>query len=177
MKKFLVLVVLLATMLVACAESAYYDEEQATGRQQQVYVDNQPLPQFDWSLERDVLIQLYIARNEALSTYTVVTSNMGNVIYECPSIGYPIAADTQLTNPLQVYSPGAVVEQPEPNGLYSSKNTAGTWVMCVLEDGSIYPYYTENNANTWPFPVEEVSPNRFAQPEDAKPSKTLDIEK
>jgi hypothetical protein len=159
MKRGMFVLVLVALLLVACGPaSSEYNTSQAVENQQKVYTTNQPIPAFEWSLERDVFIQLYSLRNEAVSTYTVVSSQMGVTIFECPSIGYPLAADYQLTNPVAPYrysdgnisSTGAVVEQPEPNGLFSSKNTAGTWVMCVQSDGKIYPVYTELNATTFP---------------------------
>jgi hypothetical protein len=115
-------------------------------------------------------------RNDALSTYTVVVSSFGNLLWECPSIGYPIPADTQLTNPLQYYN-GTTLEQAEPNGLFSSKNTVGTWIMCVLEDGTVYPIYTEMNANTFPFPVKLLENGTFVKVEGGKPVRSLNIHK
>jgi hypothetical protein len=159
MKRGLFVLVLVALLLVACRPvSSEYSVSMAVEDQQKVYTTNQPIPMFEWSLERDVFIQLYSLRNEAVSTYTVVSSQMGVTLFECPSIGYPLAADYQLTNPVAPYrysdgnisATGAVVEQPEPNGLFSSKNTAGTWVMCVQSDGKVYPVYTELNASAFP---------------------------
>lgn len=177
--KNLVSIVLIvsALLLSACAEQTIADEKYKVLDQQKVYAENQPVPFFDWSLERDVLIQLYSMRNDALSTYTVVVSSFGNLLWECPSIGYPIPADTQLTNPEFYYSSGGTLPQAEPNGLYSSKNTVGTWVMCVLDDGTVYPIYTEMNANTFPFPVKLLDNGTFVRVEGAKPIKSLDITK
>lgn len=178
MKKIMLLVLAIVSLLLsACAESAVSNEKYKVLDQQKIYGENQPIPQFDWSLERDVLIQLYSMRNDAISTYTVVVSSFGNLLWECPSIGYPIPADTQLTAPEFYYSSGAVLPQAEPNGLFSSKNTVGTWVMCVLEDGTVYPVYTEMNANTFPFPVKLLENGTFVKVEGAKPVKSLDITK
>lgn len=158
MRKGLFVLVLVALLLVACGpvnsetSTAFKVEEQ-----QSVYTTNQPIPAFEWSLERDVFIQLYSLRNEAVSTYTIVSSQMGITVFECPSIGFPLAADYQLTNPLVPHytSTGYItIEQPEPNGLFSSKNTAGTWVMCVQSDGKVYPVYTELNASAFPMIVK-----------------------
>lgn len=163
--------------LSACAEQTISDEKYGVLEQQKIYTENQPVPRFDWSLERDVFIQLYKMRNEALSTYTIVTSSFGNELWECPSIGYPIPADTQLTNPEFYYSSGGTLPQAEPNGLYSSKNTVGTWVLCVLENGEVYPVYTEMNANTFPFAVKMDENGVIRNLENNKPVKTIKITK
>jgi hypothetical protein len=133
---------------------------------------NQPVPVFEWSQDRDTFIQIYTIKNEARNTYTVITSNMGQILFMCPSIGFPIPADTQLTNPLKtayVNSSAAVIEQAEPNGLYSSKNTVGTYVLCVRDNGDIVPVYTENNANTFMHAVS-VGPDGVLQDVEGSPS-------
>ncbi len=196
--KWIIVVVVALLATVACSPDAgggpsQASESKAVENQQQVYLRDQPIPQFDFSLERDIMIQLYQLRNEAASTYTVVVDSHGGEIYSCPSIGYPLAADMQLTNPdTYLDDPNGTMDagslimpQPEPNGLFSSTNTVGTWVMCVLSDGSVYPYYTEMNAQTWPFPVQRVwkdtgnGTGYFTyQPADgAKPAKTITIKK
>lgn len=182
-KYFLLILVLVLVLLTACVSSGVVpptSEQKQVEEQQKVYEGNQPIPAFDWSLERDVLVQLFMARNEALSTYTIVMDSFGGVIYECPSIGYPVAANTKLTNPEKIvedrgeYGGGNLtIAQPEPNGLYND-NGWGTWVMCVLDDGTVYPFYTEQNAQTWPFPVVKTE-NGFVMADGAVPSKTLDI--
>ena len=70
-------------------------------RQQDHYSRTQPLPFFDYSLQRDVYMQIYRATNEARQTYTVVESITGQTKWHCPSVGYGIPADTSLTNPLR----------------------------------------------------------------------------
>jgi hypothetical protein len=84
----------------------------------------------------------------------------GQVNFECTSLGFPIPADTQLTNPQQITrrnfngtQEAGVVDQPEPDGLYSSKATTGTWVLCIRPDGQIAPHYTEDEVSTWPYAV------------------------
>jgi hypothetical protein len=178
-KKLLLVLLLFVFVLSACTESSVWTEQQAANDAQKKLISIQPAPQFDWSLERDVFTQIYQLRNEAVSTYTVVTYNMGGgTAWTCPSVGYPIPADTQLTNPSQVVGGnGAVVSQQEPNGLFSSTNTVGTWVLCVMDNGTAYPVYTELNATAFPFPVVEISPGKFAPAEGAKPSKAIVVRK
>lgn len=177
MKKMVLLFVLLVIILSACSSSDFVESVKVDEQQSQ-YRDNQPIPSFDWSLERDILIQLYLKRNEAIATYTIITYSVGGApIYECPSIGYPLPADTQLTNPLKVTTSGAVIEQAEPNGLFTSDNAFGTWVLCVLDDGTVYPVYTEQNATAFPFPVEQNEAGVFVPVSGAKPVSTIDIER
>jgi hypothetical protein len=147
---------LLVLAVVGCTTSANQKDNQTVSEQQTVYTTRQPVPRFEFSQDRDTLIQIYRLRNEVRPTYTVVAAMTGQIVFECASRGYAIPADTQLTNPLgpQYGNSGAmVVEQPEPNGLYSSKNTDGTWVLCVRDDGSVNPVYTEQKVTTFPFPV------------------------
>lgn len=169
--------------LGACAPgskpSSQVQDIRHTEDQQQIYAINQPVPSFTFSQDRDTLIQIYRLRNEARATYTVVTSQgTGQVIFSCPSRGYAIPADTQLTNPVQPYGstsaqyPLVTIEQPEPNGLYSSKNTDGTWILCVRPDGTINPVYTELKVSTFPYEVN-VSDDKMTVTDSGQPSSTL----
>ena len=45
------------------------------------------------------------------------------------------------------------VEQAEPNGIYASKNTAATWVMCAGDAGQMEPIYIETKVTVYPYPV------------------------
>lgn len=143
-------------LLVACVPATSDTRDrQVVQEQQTVYQSRQPVPRFDFSQERDTMIQIYRLRQEARATFTTFHSNgTGDVIFACPSRGYAIPADTQLTNPV-AREPGynTVVDQAEPNGLFSSKNTDGTWVLCVRENGEVAPVYTELKVQTFPFEV------------------------
>ena len=134
--------------------------------QQEQYTKVQPVPFYDWSLERDLVIQLYNMRNVRAVTHSVWRSNTGVVEGDCPSIGFGIPYDTSLTNPLvatsqdveghnHTYQGGALtsVEQPEPNGIFASKNTSATWVMCAGKAGQIEPIYVETKVTVYPYPV------------------------
>lgn len=163
-----ILLLPLALFLVLSAEScldsgAASEEQRVADNQQELYLRTQPIPQFDYSLQRDVYTQIYRATNEGRNTFTVVESVTGITKFACPSIGYALPADVSLTNPLQgIYitsSGGAgVVELPEPNGLYSSKNTDGTWILCVGDGGEITPIYTEHKVTTFPFFIDGLHP-------------------
>ena len=158
MRKFLVLIPLLVLFLAACS-SAYKKDQETVRRQQNIYNKAQPIPEFDYSIDRDILIQIYTLKNESFTTWSIVTSQgTGTILFFCPSIGYGIPADTQLTNPLGQLGEGSdlIVEQPEPNGLYSSDNTDATYVLCVLDSGKIAPVYTEQKVTVFPFEIQIV---------------------
>ena len=158
----------------------------AVEAQQRQYNASQPIPTFDWSLERDVVAQLYYARNEEVVTYSVWRSDTGIIEGDCPSIGYPIPYDTSFTNPWvatdidsegeeHTYQGGALVaiSQPEPNGLFASQNSIATWVRCVTPDGKQAPIYVESKVTAYPFPVDvDYDRNRVTMG-DASPSVTI----
>jgi len=176
----ILIVVLMALMISACngqgqTESA--STAKAVERQQGQYATVQPVPVFDWSLERDLVIQLYGIRNMKAVTHSVWRSDRGMVEGDCPSIGFGIPYDTSLTNPLVAvdiaqdgdhhnYNGGSLasIEQPEPNGIFASKNTSATWVMCAGETGFIEPVYVETKVTVYPYPVAvDYSENRVVK--------------
>lgn len=141
-------------------------DAKAVQNQQNQYAIGQPMPKFDWSLERHLLIQLYNIRNEKAATHSVWRSDYGMIEGDCPSMGFGLPYDTSLTNPLvatdidmqgeeHTYQGGALasIEQPEPNGVFASKNTNATWVMCVGDAGVIEPVYVESKVTVFPGPV------------------------
>ena len=67
------------------------------------------------------------------------------------------------------------MEQAEPNGVYSSKNTDATYVLCVRDNGDVAPVYTEHKVTTFPFPVE-VGPDGLIRDAGGPSSITLDVE-
>ena len=164
--KYLIILVLSMTMLTACKDrsnTSSTEEALKVNNQQKQYSIGQPVPAFDWSLERHLLIELYNLRNRKVSTHAVWRSDYGMVEGDCPSMGYGLPYDTSLTNPLvatdisqrgnnHTREGGALVsiEQPEPNGVFASKNTSATWVMCLGESGAIEPVYIESKVTIYP---------------------------
>ena len=158
MKPSHILCTVCCVSLLSCDASSESLDQDRVDQQQKVYAQTQPIPFFKWSQDRDNLIQIYKMKNEARATYAVVRSITGEILWHCPSIGFPIPADTQLTNPLQMeHYHGAVIEQAEPNGLFSSKHTDGTYVICVLPDGTLSPQYSESKVDTFTRPVKVVT--------------------
>lgn len=157
----LTMVALAAFFMVTTAESCNNDDANDKERntvkdQQSHYLKTQPVPFYEFSQIRDTLIQIYNKIvPETVNTYSVFYSDTGNIIFSCPSAGYPIPADTQLTNPLQIdyYDNGGVIEQAEPAGVFTSKNTNATWVLCVRKNGEKAPVYSEPKVIAFPFEV------------------------
>ncbi len=163
MKKALFILLLGVISLTGCKEgnaSQTTKDKRAVERQQSQYAASQPVPSYEWSLERHLVIELYNTRNMKAATHSVWRSEYGMIEGDCPSIGFGIPYDTSLTNPLksewntgyQSIS-GVSVEQPEPNGIFASKNTSATWVMCVNDAGVIEPVYVEAKVTVYPYSV------------------------
>jgi hypothetical protein len=160
------LVCIIALLVLGCGGRESDPEIQDVKRvakQQSQYAKGQPIPAFDWSLERHLVVELYKVRNQKAATHSVWRSDRGIVEGDCPSYGYGIPYDTSLTNPLMStdedqdgYGQNALtsIEQAEPNGIFASKNTAATWVMCLGEAGNIEPVYVETKVTVYPGPVK-----------------------
>jgi len=179
MKRLIACLALCMPLLMAdSCDNANNKEAQAVDHQQTLYVRNQPAPFFDFSLERDLMIQLYQLRNNSLATYSVVQSEYtGKVLWSCPSIGFPIPGGTQLTNPSApsvAHNALAVLPQAEPNGLYTPATSEGTYVMCVDEKGHVTPVYEEKHVTAFVRPMKEV--NGTLVP-DGIPSAVLEVHK
>ena len=145
-----------AFSLTACKESQRKADAKATERQLTQYAIGQPLPAFDWSMERHMVIELYRLRNTEVATHTVWRSDRGTIEGDCPSMGFGIPYSTSLTNPLKLshnYRDSSVIEQAEINGVFPSKNTSATWTMCTNDIGSLEPIYIESRVTVYPYPV------------------------
>lgn len=138
------MLVVFATSAASCTGDESVREETRAARDQQTrFLETQPVPTFEWSQLRQNLIELETAQARTTQT-TTLFFNMGSdmPVAQCPSIGFPIAATYQLTNPLQRIAEGAVVEQMESTGVYTA-DTTGTYAMCVSVSGAVYAVYWE----------------------------------
>jgi len=157
-----ILLLITVAFVSACGINATQDkkDQHAVAAQQSQYAASQPVPVYNWSIERDMVISLYNIRNTKAVTHSVWRSDYGTIEGDCPSLGFGIPYDTSLTNPLTATDFARsgydrhVVEQPEPNGIFASKNTAATWVACVNEMGLIEPVYVEAKVTAYPYPIE-----------------------
>jgi len=138
-------------------------EASKVAEQQGQYAKAQPIPFFNYSIERHLVIELYKIRNKKVATHSVWRSDYGMIEGDCPSFGYGIPYDTSLTSPTVATAEDSVfgwnkaalasIDQPEPNGIFASKNTNATWVMCLGISGDIEPIYVESKVTVYPGPV------------------------
>lgn len=163
MKKIIGLLVLTAITGCSIDKGTEAKDVAKVAKQQSQYSIGQPIPVFDWSLERHLVIELYKVRNQKAATHSVWRSDRGLIEGDCPSYGYGIPYDTSLTNPLMATDEDldgidkaslTSIEQAEPNGIFASKNTAATWVMCLGQAGTIEPVYVETKVTVYPGPVK-----------------------
>ena len=158
--KNIILAVAVLLVVSGCKETQTTRDAKAVERQQSQISKSQPVPAYNWSLERHLVIQLYNIRNMKAVTHSVWRSDRGLIEGDCASIGFGIPYDTSLTNPLTAKDFGVsarvlkVVEQPEPNSIFASKNTAATWVMCAGKTGGIEPIYIETKVTVYPYPIK-----------------------
>jgi hypothetical protein len=165
----------------SCSETQDERDQILSDEQLSQYSKRQPLPIFDWSLEREMLIKLYELRNKQVATHSVWRSALGSIEGDCPSIGFGLPYDTSLTNPLKPVDPdwheSSIVEQQEPNGVYASKNTSATWVMCTGPGGSLEPHYVETKVTVYPYAVEvDYEHNRVQRAGKAKTSVSFKVD-
>lgn len=160
MKRIMQLIGLLlcGALLVAACDSGKSQQNAQQKDQQssaQGLVDLQralPTPKFDYSQIRKNLIEIETAQATSVAT-TSFFFNQGikDPVHVCPSIGFPIASDTQLTNPQQVYRNGDgshdVIAQVDPSGIFAGPST-GTYVICIDATGKAYANYFEGFVQT-----------------------------
>jgi len=167
MKKVFLFTLFCIFTVTGCYNSTVTDKEaEAVEKQLAMYTTAQPTPSFLWSFERELVIELFKARNKVAVTHTVWRSDYGMIEGDCKSLGYGIPYDVSLTNPLQIQrryiednfgktAVTGVVEQQEPNGIFTSKTTSATWVLSIdPETGGIEPIYVESKVTVYPYPVE-----------------------
>jgi hypothetical protein len=147
----LITVVTLAGCSSGAPSSVTKDQNQ-TNTQLNRYQKNQPIPQSDSSQYRQTAIDVELAQIHGVATTSFFFNQGVNKPYEvCPSVGFPVASTSQLTNPEQVVSApnngAATVAQQEPNGVYTGQST-GTYVVCVSSTGQRYVDYAEEFVHT-----------------------------
>ncbi len=162
MKRLIFILVIMSLVLSACGTSQVMKEQSQQGRAVSAITDNQPIPDLGgYSFERQIVIDTYLARNNAIATYAYMITMDGKIVEICPSMGYPIPYSTQLTNPIALtynatngHNIEGAVSNPEPNGLYPPGDAAATLVQCVNNDGSVSPVYIEWYVLAFPFRIQ-----------------------
>lgn len=174
----------LAFLVSACGapaantDQANVAENHTVLTQQDHYNKTQPIPFFDFSLRRQMLIDYYKAANQAVATYTYYVNMFptAKAYLVCPSISIPIQGGTQLTNGLQAvdqaangnshnYNGGALaaIQQAEPDGTFAPANGQGTIILCVNDDGTASPVYAEPNVMTFPYKLAGADETLFSR--------------
>lgn len=160
--KLMILTMVLAMMTFGAdgcggGESQESKDKKTVAAQQSQYAARQPVPAYDWSLERELVRKLYDMRNQRVATHSVWRSDFGSIEGDCASMGYGIPYDTSLTNPLKAtgdsYHSLASIGQAEPNGVFASTNTSATWVICTGSTGALEPVYVESKVTVYPGPM------------------------
>jgi hypothetical protein len=119
---------------------------------EQTMDNNQPAPIFDHSDIRATAIEIEAiqALGENTTSFAFLPG-VKNPIWSCPSLGEPVAATDEITNPQQVdpdTNPGhsnstsLTLPNMDPNGIYEADST-GTYVLCVNSQGVPYAHYWE----------------------------------
>lgn len=127
------------------------------------FQNGQPIPSEPWSQYRQTLIDAEVAQMRGTQTtsfwFSRGAGGQGTPIGTCPSLGFPVPASAQLSNPLAPVlktdgsSTGVAVGQMEPNGVYTG-DTAGTFVVCAGSGGKPYLTYVEADVVTVGGPAE-----------------------
>lgn len=164
MRKLSVIIAALAVAITVTAckqgdESAKKGGETAQQEQQAVQTGfnrlskSQQIPTFDWSQERQTLIDVETIRATGATSTSSGYSEYGNLIWWCPSAGAPVPSTYQLSSSQQyVDLPGDEsrgrypIDQGEPTGVYVGPSN-GTWVVCLDDAGQRIGQYWEGPVN------------------------------
>lgn len=153
MRKFkAIIIAVTATMaLSACTnQNKAANKEAKIGRKQlSAFLTNQPVPVFPNSQLRQNLIEIETAQaHSTVTTSFMFNQGVQDPVSVCPSIGFPIASTSQLTNPMyRVQDHDATLPQIEANGIYTG-DSSGTYVICVDGNGAAYAQYWEGFVST-----------------------------
>ena len=112
--------------------------------------------------ERKMLKRILEIRDQAINTTTYIVDMNGHPHKICDSVGYGFPYSTQFTNPSQNPSKDVVISQAEPNGLFSSPTSEGTWISCVDPvSKNMQVVYVEPRVIVSPFPLSASSDLRL----------------
>jgi hypothetical protein len=154
------------TLGVAACHGGTNAQQQEQNEQQQdaqSLVTNQPIPHFNWSQIRQTAIDAEtIAANGTQTTSFFFQMGDPDPVFQCPSIGVPVANTAQLSNPDEIVGVSGSIgggstdlPQMDPYGVYTPNASSGTYVICVNSGGQKYLQYWEGDvmsvtaAATW----------------------------
>lgn len=148
------------TLTVAGCSSAPTAQDKENAEQQAAsegLVSGQPVPHPPYSLMRQNLSEIRVAEatGSVATTSFEFMQGITHPIKSCASVGLPIPANASISNPHQVvpaHTNGVwsneVVDQMEPNGIYPSGSTSGTYVMCLQPNGKARTVYWEGTVHS-----------------------------
>lgn len=156
-KSFVAIPLVAAALLVGCStptQDANARDKSAMEQSQRNMLEVQPTPVFGWSQMRQTLIDAETAAAEGTQTTSFFFAR-GSVggdgpIGQCPSIGFPVPASWNITNPNKMESHNGepyTIPQQEPTGIYTAESS-GTYVVCVSPGGQRYVSYVEADVVT-----------------------------
>lgn len=153
-RRLIAVALLLVVATAACADtnSATQKDQNIAKQQLTGFQNNQPIPVFTYSQLRQNLIEIETSQaNSTQTTSFFFNQGVQDPITTCPSIGYPIPATYQLSNPQQIVNGDngrvSTVPQIEANGVYTG-DTSATYVICVDASGKAYANYWEGFVST-----------------------------
>ena len=119
--------------------------------------NNQPLPHFNYSQERQNMKDIEAAEAQNVQT-TSFFMNFGSPdpVGSCPSIGFGIPDSASLSNPLQTQGGGnqdTAIGQMDPTGIYAPVSSAGTFIICLTASGQPYIDRIESSVDTYGGPA------------------------
>lgn len=133
-------------------KSAEERENDATDRAMGRMTASQQVPEFDFSQERQTLIDTQFVRAQGTHGTAQVYNFDGSLRWWCPTSGAPVPSTYQLTNPFDVEwrsgsggdDASAVTARAEPTGVYTG-DSAATWVKCLDDNGTAFGKYAESD--------------------------------
>lgn len=173
MKKVIAIVLMLVVLcgsFAGCVPASQQEERDYTEQVKKQTLDSIGLPNLTTFFEFSQLKEIYEMRDDPnLIMYWYTKCEMtGKWIYEGKCVGFGIPYGASITNP-ETYlgSNGAVVDQAEPNGLYTNNvTTSATWVLTVGLNGEIEPNYCEPGIRVTPTKIERIRVEEWSLPSD-----------
>lgn len=111
--------------------------------------DAQPIPVFDWSQERQTVIDVETIRATGATSTTAGYLEGIGLIWWCPSAGAPVPGTYQLSASTQYVDLAGdesraryPIDQGEPTGVYIG-SSSGTWTLCLDDNGNKFAKYWE----------------------------------
>lgn len=175
----LVAIVLLPLVLSACLDEDKNKTKKSAGKAAQTeqqsiatgferLTKSQQIPSFDYSQERQTLLDVLTVRAEGTHGTAVATTLDGELLWWCPTQGAPVPSTYQVTPTKQwVDLPGHGetlydLDQGEPTGVYVG-DSAATWTVCLDDNGTPFGKYEEQNVGWTSGVVNGLPPAKRAR--------------